>query len=472
MKRPVTILNLSDLHIGDNRDGLKALKCLSTQLEQYVKAGKDTYKWLPDYIVMPGDIVDSQKSYEIAGEIIRSFTDKFNWDNEKLASVVITPGNHDKKSVSNENLKTSNDRAKQRRIYKQNINNFEQFCSPEKTKKIESGFVAIHEDDFRTFSNFYKQFVPEKNPEFEYHYYPDIGDTLKYVSGIKIFHEHKICFLCLNTEWLHTRSAISAKPELALCRPIVKYLCDKLGEFTYSDYTVITLMHRKPEDLSWETKNHTNERTIDSMNLIEQYSDIIISGHDHSIRTNKPEMLKNIIQHFKLGSPSCTVKENERFPYSVSAINIDPIDLSVELLNGKYADNKWKFHENGKYKLRNKYKKYTEDSNVTPNYNNNWALSLKAKSSRISDITQSIRFYFRNISKAGWDLMIKHIDDIADIHIGTNTHLVLYSLNFEHNKPNHARNEYMKVKQKYRKEILLMKVIVSVVFIYIPEITY
>ena len=482
MKRPVTILNLSDLHINyNNKDGLKALESLAHQLEQYIKDEKENvnFRWLPDYIVMPGDIVDSnagntQKSYEIAGEIIKSFTEKFNWDDEKLASVVITPGNHDKKGISNEDLKSPDDITNQKEKYEKNKKNFEQFCGLDKTKNIDSEFINIHEDDFRMFSDFNKQFIPEDNPEFKYHYYPKTGDILKYVSGIKIFHEHKICFLCLNTEWLHTRSAISDKQKIGLCRPIVKHLCDELRESIYSDYTVITLMHRKLEDLSWETKNHTNVRTQDAMSLIEQYSDIIISGHDHSIRTNSPDMLKNSIQHFKLGSPSCTVTENEKFLYSVSAIYIDPIDLTVELLNGKYDDNnKWEFFKNGTYQLRNKYKKGAGDSDKKSNYYNRWGICLKAKSSGLSDVRQSISSYFRNGGDTTWSLLIKSVDDITDISVDTNkrTHIVLYSLNYEHNNQNHAREEYLKVKSKFRKDILLIKVIVSVVFIDIPELT-
>lgn len=477
MKRPITILNLSDLHINaDGENGNYMTTIFRKSMDAYFSYiyGPEEVKhirWQPDYIVMPGDIVDSRtedqgKSFEKAGEVVRELLlERFNLLKQ---AVILTPGNHDKRNIPEKEMDNDDKLDNQKTRYKGIKDNFKEFCSPRNTPKAETEFIKYHEEDFKLFTDFNKSFVDKSN----YFYYPKLQDSsLKYVSGLKVFPEHKVCFLCLNTEWLYTRSKIERDAGGHLCSPIAKYLCDVLSKSEYADYTVVTLMHRKPDDLSWETKNQADERTYDPLLLIEQCSDVIISGHDHAIRTNRPDMIKNYIQHFKLGSPSCPTAENERFPYSVSAINLDPINLTVELLVGTYSrDNQWEFKTDGPFPLRDKYKsKANRKKNIRCGTND--PIHLKALSAHEQDVEKVIRNYFGANSVLYMDIRCigTAIEDMV-IPIQP-THLVLYVVNTGDAEIDYLQKAYDRLNERIeiQKSKLLMQLVISRIIIDTPE---
>jgi len=104
MKSQITILNLSDLHINwtdaeyevfERRK--EAIKNLPKELLAFYNK-KEQAKWNPDYIVMPGDIIDGktknpEKSYEAAQYILEEYLSTFGLKEERIIAV---PGNHDR----------------------------------------------------------------------------------------------------------------------------------------------------------------------------------------------------------------------------------------------------------------------------------------------------------------------------------------------------------------------------------------
>ena len=479
MKRPRSILNLSDLHINaDHKDNYHALEELPKALESYYYKQIDdsiepfNWKWKPDYIAIPGDIIDGRTanikaSYNKATDILKKLLTTFKLSEERIIAV---PGNHDR------SIPTEND-VKEKLVelgksYKNLKQNFDDFCGINKNTQIESDFINFHNNDFQLFSDFNKQYQCNQEPVyFEYHFYdPFENSSLKYVSCLKVFHKHKICFLCLNTEWLYTRGEIAAQQELHLCTPIVKSLTDKVRKLEhYTDYTIVALMHRKPDDLHWKTRNHTDIGTYDSLRIVEHFSDIIISGHDHPIRASKPDFIKNSIQHFKLGSPSCSRDENERLPWSISVINVDPISLTIELLTGKYYEESWEFKAEGVFRLRNKFAS-SDDRQKASKLARNAPIRLKASSSDSEDIKSAIESYFGKGGK--WrltPLFVNDVNETTPVLKEEPIHLVLYSLNANEMDIKKLREKYNEICKREEAKRILHQLVINRVVIDIPK---
>ena len=181
-------------------------------------------------------------------------------------------------------------------------------------------------------------------------------------------------------------------------------------------------------------------------------------------------MIKNSIQHFKLGSPSATTRENERFPYSVSEIIINPIKLNVELLAGSYNDEKrkWKFDPEGIFRLRDKF--------ATSDDISEWSrfdpICLKTGSIGNNDVEDAIKFFFGDSSD--WKLMPLLVEK-PDIQIEipqVKTHLVLYTF-FPDDATYKLKEAYNKLisRDEVYKAILLNRLIISILIIN-PRIHY
>ena len=122
----------------------------------------------------------------------------------------------------------------------------------------------------------------------------------------------------VNTEWLYipkdpfekhidpyVSEGISTHMKLyekcQLCTPLIKDAFQLIKD-KYADYTIITVMHRGFEDLTWKENNASDKLNIDSIRYLKHVSDIILSGHDHTIRMEAPTLINNRIQHFRLNS--------------------------------------------------------------------------------------------------------------------------------------------------------------------------
>lgn len=492
MKRPFTILNLSDLHINaDNSDDERqALVGLPGQLRVYIDKIKgeqiENIKWEPNYIAIPGDIIYGKTnnpnkrnaSYAKAVKILDKFYAEFSTllkrkeenGEEKNVTVITVPGNHDRETVSVRPItkllfKITKKKPHIKR-YKQLKENLLLFCGGGNNREVEEKFVNFHQEDFKLYANFSKQFISEEDDYFDW-----IGATpLKYTSGLRVFKEHKVCFVCVNTEWLYTRGWIEPKQEFHLVTPAVIKITDKLKTPEYVDYTVITLMHRKPDDLPWKEKNDTDIMTHNALKEIERHSDIILSGHEHAMGTMRPDKIKNQIQHFKLGSQGAHPDGNGRFPYSVSLIHVNPINLTVELLTGNY-DGSWEFVLEGTFDLRNKYASLDEQKSAkicTPNE----PVCLMARSADKDEVMRVLKDYYSGCN-GKWNLMPVRADDF-DLHRATPiepTLLVLYALSDDQCNLNEMKKLYrdFNAREEIHKQKTLGVLITDYVIIKTPQ---
>lgn len=116
-------------------------------------------------------------------------------------------------------------------------------------------------------------------------------------------------------------------------------------------------MHRDPRSLSWDEKNISDSASIDTISVLENYSDIIVSGHDHTLKINPPTMLRNHAQHFGIGSASRPAGINENVRYTASLLHINPIkgEMQVAAYDRWEERTPWQFVDIGTFPLQPKY---------------------------------------------------------------------------------------------------------------------
>lgn len=143
----------------------------------------------------------------------------------------------------------------------------------------------------------------------------------------------------LNTEWLLSRPSLGGSKECQVGDHIIYQLGQKI-EALPPFYTVVTVMHRSPQELDWKEKNVSNINRINAYNKLMEYSDILISGHNHHYKTLQADCLWNQVQHFQVGSLSCSHdKGDHSYPYSASLMKIDSLRDKISLLHMTYNIN-------------------------------------------------------------------------------------------------------------------------------------
>lgn len=407
MRRPVSILCISDLHYEDG--DMDAINKLHHDYREFVNSqdGAHNKRWHPDYIVVAGDVVNYNNSdYKKPNKSIKQLMKDFDINNE---NVIIVPGNHDKKMPSPV-LSNQLDEDKQR---------FEKFCHSEcrksipREKIIRDKFQETFSERFKDYVSFCNKYFPKKTRNKDYSYYPStrLDKPITCLSGVKVFREDSLCFLVINTEWLYVpkndiKLSSSSKKGLdklakhqkvyencQLCAPIIKDTCSKIkNEFPH--YTVVTVMHRGFEDLSWDEKNVTNELNVDAIRYIEDVSDIVLTGHDHTIHTDPPTLIKNRIQHFRLGSVGRTEPISGEHIRTGSIIRFTPTENKIELLHliykGEGNERKWHFQSD--HNLYPLYSKFDRNDTLPPQACT--ITTIKAKSKDKKDIENAIASYF------------------------------------------------------------------------------
>ena len=126
----------------------------------------------------------------------------------------------------------------------------------------------------------------------------------------------------------------------------------------YADCTVVTVMHRDFKDLTWAENNHTDLSQKDPIRQIEAVSDIILTGHEHSVKIEHPTFVKNNVQHFQIGSSGRDSASKDEPIRTACVINVNPTSEKIELLNALYdsTTNNWSFKEcERSFALRSKY---------------------------------------------------------------------------------------------------------------------
>lgn len=498
MRRPVSILCISDLHYEEG--DMDAINKLHHDYKEFVNSKDSAHnkRWHPDYIVVAGDVVNYNNSdYGEPDKSIKQLMKDFGIN---IENVIIVPGNHDKKMpspVPSDKL----DENKQR---------FEKFCHSEcrefipEEKEIYDKFQEAFSERFKDYVSFCDQYFPKDTENIDYNYYPSerLDKQIKCLSGVKVFREDSLCFLVINTEWLYVSkddiglSSIS-KEEIGtlakyqkvyencqLCIPIIKDTCSKIKK-EFPHYTVVTVMHRGFDDLTWGEKNVTNELNVDAIRYIQNVSDIVLTGHDHTIHTDPPTLIKNRIQHFKLGSVGRKEPFSSEHIRTGSIIRFTPTENKIELLHliykGEGEDRKWHFQlDTTTYPLYSKFDRNgllpSQDSNIT---------LIKAQRKDEVDIENAIRSYFEvgddvklHIIEAN-DKTIQERLDAVKLEKSKCNYVVVYFLHDIHYSSNATKElssqEKIKIEKKvetFKKNhlelILYNKLIINKVIIQVP----
>ncbi len=224
MKRPISILCLADIHYGNPED-MGMMDSFYQEVIKYIDGEKSRIKWMPDYIVIAGDVVDKNGKYDQVKKFIDHLLLK-NVFNIAPDHVIVVPGNHDKKAV----------RSKKSLIKEVAV--FDNYCEKSCNDTIRAfGNVYYHRfKDFIKFSEGYTcdlQHIGKGNNCL-------LDKRLRCLSGVKVFNEDHICFLYVNTEWLYEPGRDKAQivhnninysnyfrldENCKLCAPLIKDAC-------------------------------------------------------------------------------------------------------------------------------------------------------------------------------------------------------------------------------------------------------
>ena len=214
--------------------------------------------------------------------------------------------------------------------------------------------------------------------------------------------------------------------------PIVKATCNKIIN-DYPHYAVVTVMHRGFEDLSWKEKNNCDPLSVDAIGYIEDVSDIIITGHDHTINTAPPTLIKNRIQHFRLGSVGRKEPVSTEHIRTASIIRFYPTGKFIEMLNLSYkkdqnGERRWFFTpDNNTYPLYSKYDRNSVSLRLFENY-----IPIKSQSIKKEDILKAIEKHFilhsdvtLHVVEANAETMMEELREIAKENDGVK-YIVVY----------------------------------------------
>ena len=392
MRNTVTLLCLADLHC--EKEKFEYFSSLANAIKDYTKTYENS-KWSPNYLVVAGDVITApqekgdqkqiKEKYEQAQKVIDEFVEKLP---QLKKHIIIVPGNHDNE-VPNDWEKILNNR-----------DIFQKYCGRVKTRdNVKEQFATVFEEQFchyLEFSEHYESQAIYNNNGSKF------SNKLSDLAGIRRFANDNICFVPINTEWLYVphskiKSAIKSTikkrnriPKLltkdttkglveildesadivercSLCSPLIKDAYLSLIELQKKeDYTIVTVMHRGPEYLPYEDKNPTDKAKTDSLGMILNLSDILLTGHEHQTRaTSHPSKIGSSVLHFKLGSVGRKERMTSEHVRWASLIHIDPISGIVEHLPIVYNntslewDIKPKDYPISHSILRNKYENST-----------------------------------------------------------------------------------------------------------------
>lgn len=349
IKRPVNLLCLSDLHL-DSWVGETVLQKLR---QAVIKLKGNEIRWKPDFIVLAGDLVDARnKGYYPR---VRTYLDAFTEDDVFQLDpfrIIAVPGNHDK------DLPCWTDscykRASRCAVCKElDKSRYLREASEDEDVSFNYDLKENFDSNFKRFGAFYSHFVA--NPkEGEAYIYPEkyLGKNLSDValtSGMKVFEDAKICFLCINTEWLYFPDEERRYDEGFLCPQVIQY-CLNAYYNDYKGYTLVTVMHHNPSEMSWKTRFRSKPYKPDLLRSLYQYSDIILTGHNHTEILLPPDRMENHAQLFQLGPAAMTFRDDTLPQYHASLLHVDSLSGFVKICNFRFdhvrQDWKWEIDRN------------------------------------------------------------------------------------------------------------------------------
>lgn len=501
MKAPVSILCISDLHF--NNTELEPVRQLGKDLLSYTNNNESVSckKWVPDYIVIAGDITNQgNKDYSEPKRHIDGLLDEFNLDKKR---VIMVPGNHDK-DTSNYKLTT----------YKDECDLFDRYQKNESKAVVEEfrkHFISSFSDYLSFANKFYSDDVSNAG---EYHLYKnpellvsseecDDDNKAKLLSGVRFFEEDSLCFFLVNTEWLYVppktlmkenitlgslsntnnyfdevKQFLSIKENCKLCVPLINDAFNLLKDDKYLNCTVVTIMHRDFKDLTWIENNHTDPSQKDPISQIEAVSDIILTGHEHSVRIEHPNFVKNKIQHFHIGSTGRELPNNEEPIRTACVLNINPTSEKIELLNASYdgIKNEWNFVEcERSFPLR---QKYCQDDRTKKNER----VTIKAKSMDEKNIESEIADYFE--IEADSNIVLRpiryHVDTIKEELEKTYQNrekdkalfVVIYRIITNKDNKSVDTDDIKQFKENHLMDFLCNKLMIDVIDILVPNLVF
>lgn len=443
MKRPISILCISDLHF--EATGMEAVKQLHKDYNNFVNQDKEdaqNKRWHPDYIVVAGDIVNYDTTdYSEPDKSIEQLMADFGIDRSR---VILVPGNHDKTMPK---CTTVRKLDKSKKI-------FDNFCG-ENGSNYSAEFQKLYSSRFKNYIGFCEKYYNLANNDSYEYYAPSIlNRSIKFLSGVKVFKDDHLCFVNINTEWTY----VSKKPfkkylkkskltnhqkvyeNCQLCAPLIKDVYDRIAK-DFPHYTIVTVMHRGFEDLTWEENNVTNPMAIDAVEYLRDMSDIILTGHDHTVKTAPPTLIQNRTQHFRLGSAGRKESVSSEHIRTASIIRISPFDSKLEMMHLVYkkdaiGENHWEFYPDvSVYPLYSKF-----DRNVPLPLALSGQTLIKAQSIAKDDIQRAIKTYFNpadniklHIIEANQTTLKRQLDDIVtDVDKSKKHYIVVYCLHHLH----------------------------------------
>ena len=480
MKRPISILCLADIHYDANGD-MSVFETLYSEFVKYIDEDKNRIKWMPDYIVIAGDVADKNGGYENVTKFLETLRSKESFN---IASdhVIVVPGNHDK-----------NTRVKITK-HQEDKKAFDEYCN--NAGNI-SNFGCLFAERFREYINFSKQYTSD----LQFNSKDVLDEQLKCLSGVKVFDDDHICFLYVNTEWLYVPGRDKAKitkkesgedisefvridENCLLCAPLIKDACDFIKK-NYPTYTVVTVMHRGFDHFSLEEKNPTDAASIDSIGYLLKFSDIIITGHDHVFTPAPPTLIRNHVQHFQLGAVGRKEHKTTEYQRSAEIIRLNISSEKVEQLFINYkninTDFRWCFEESARdYPLFSKFLSKNEVAKALPYYHDT---IVRAKSSSTKDVERAIFTYFCLSSShelkplaADTDIKSKLEELLAQQNEEKSLYIVIYYRFHEHIEDANAHNSLIvsikeqidQFKNEHIKRFMSYKIIINEVIVEYP----
>ena len=353
-----------------------------------------TISWIPDYIVIAGDIVDKGKhDYGLAQKHVKNLIRLFHIN---PSHVIVVPGNHDN-NIDEYNFETYKKECELFDDYQNNVFN--------NRKKFWDHFTKKY-DDYLSFCNG----LIRKNKGNKYYKISDLFPCDSYaqkngvLSGVRYFKEDSLCFLYVNTEWLYvnpktileesnnnSKQYLSIKEQCKLCAPIVNDAFE-LIQHNYPRATVITVMHRFFNDLNIFEYNNTDKAKMDPVRQIERISDLILTGHEHRVSIEPPSFVHNRYQHISIGTAGIE-STNKTIPVRTACvININPAQKVFKMLNASYNDlnSIWTFVEDD-----NQYSLHDSKSSREKIKVGGRIPCIKAKRNDKKVIVNAIKEYFR-----------------------------------------------------------------------------
>lgn len=329
----VTLLHLSDLHIiSDFPEQEESRKYFLNFVKERV------VEWKVDYVVITGDIMhySNNSNYGLAHDFIDRLLDVLHLGKDTL---FVIPGNHDKsiKDLLPKRKKETTAEADMRREKTENEReDVKGVLSGKKDKRIL----------LRRF-NTYLKFAGNYNTDMEpLTFFNRVSPV---PVGVCVRKKHKICFVLLNTEWSYLNP--SDQSNMVIGNSLVKEIKNILHR--YEDYRVITLIHRSFRQLDWE-EVYSEEEKKSSMDMIIDFSKLILAGHGHTKSSGIPDFLQNKTQILEGGAFGALPDKNKHV-YKAQA-NLLKLDFAKGILNIVNL----LYDYTGKNKWRNKWEETKE----------------------------------------------------------------------------------------------------------------